>query len=288
MRRTDPGLTRQLILKIPARHVRLRAYNVERCGLFTGMRGKQLTGRCTLPRGTAAPTVSGRLATRSCASVPSIGIGIGIGREAHMRNSRIRRVASQVRRLRVIGLVAAVVLAAVTLAAPLAQAAAGPNNTNKDAHECLLNFNQMCWDVKDGNLKPGQLVYLYNKNKAQADGWATVNDIVTASWPFTIRRLDHEFQNDKVFQFKKVLHGILVGNQCLGEVGGRIQLKLCDAGTGYTLWVRAGNRLVNVERSDAINAPAYLYTLSLNNASPLHVGPARGYYRWALQQCCNL
>jgi hypothetical protein len=51
--------------------------------------------------------------------------------------------------------------------------------------------------------------------------------------------------------------------------------------------VRAGSRLVNVERSDAINAPAYLYTLSLNNASLLHVGPARGYYRWALQQCCN-
>jgi hypothetical protein len=77
------------------------------------------------------------------------------------------------------------------------------------------------------------------------------------------------------------------GRAGLGEVGGRIQLKLCNAGTGYTLWVRAGNRLVNVERSDAINAPAYLCTLSLNNASLLHVGPARGYYRWALQQCCN-
>jgi hypothetical protein len=240
-----------------------------------------------LPRGTAAPTFSDRLATRSRVSVRSVGIGIVDGREAHMRNSRIRRVASQARRLRVIGLVAAVVLAAVALAAPLAQAAARPDNTNKDAHECLLNNNKMCWDVKDGNLKPGELVYLYNKNKAQADGWATVNDFVSSSWPFTIRRLDHKFQNDKVFQFKKVLHGILIGGQCLGEVGGRIQLKLCNAGTGYTLWVRAGNRLVNVERSDAINAPAYLYTLSLNNASLLHVGPARGYYRWALQQCCN-
>jgi hypothetical protein len=55
-------------------------------------------------------------------------------------------------------------------------------------------------------------------------------------------------------------------------------------GTGLVATV---GRLVNVERSDAINVPAYLYTLSLNNASPLHVGPATGYYRWALQQCCN-
>jgi len=200
----------------------------------------------------------------------------------------MRRIARQAWRLRAIGLVAAVVLAAGALAAPLAQAAARPNSTNDDAHECLLHFNKMCWDVKDGNLRPGQLVYLYNKHKAQADGWATVNDFVQSNWPFTIRRLDHEFHGDKVFQFKKVLHGILLGGQCLGEFGGRIELKLCDAGTGYTLWVRAGNRLVNVERSDVNRAPAYLYTTSLNNASRLEVGPARGYYRWALQQCCNL
>ena len=86
-----------------------------------------------------------------------------------------------------IGLVAAVVLAAVALAAPLAQAVACPDNTNKDAHECLLNNNKMCWDVKDGNLKPGELVYLYNKNKAQADGWANGERFVSSKRPFTIR-----------------------------------------------------------------------------------------------------
>jgi hypothetical protein len=204
-----------------------------------------------------------------------------------MRKSTIRRVASQVSRLRVTGLAVAIVLAAGTLAAPLAHAATGPDNTNHDAHECLLNVAKMCWDVKDGNLKPGQQVYLYNKHQAQADGWATVYDVVQSNWPFTIHRLDRKFQGDKVFQFEKVILGILVGDQCFAEVGGNIKLKECNAGTGYTLWVRAGNRLVNVERSDAINAPAYLYTLSLNNASPLHVGPATGYYRWALQQCCN-
>ena len=114
--------------------------------------------------------------------------------------STIRRVASHVRRLRVTGLVAAIVLAAVALAAPLAHAATGPDNTNDDAHECLLNFNKMCWDVKDGNLRPGQQVYLYNKHQAQADGWATVYDVVQSNWPFTIQRLDHKFQGDKVFQ----------------------------------------------------------------------------------------
>jgi hypothetical protein len=167
--------------------------------------------------------------------------------------------------------------------------AAPDDSTNDGAHECLYNSRDYCLDLKDNHFAQHQPVWMYDKNHANALGWQTFfEEYVGSSEPFTTKSLDTKYKGDAVYILYKTGHGGLRSGYCLGETSGNVVLDNHCAGTYGDWWVKDGNDLINVLRSDYEGGTRELVTAYPTDDEPVKVGTSNGnYHQWDFKTCCS-
>ena len=159
--------------------------------------------------------------------------------------------------------------------------------SNYGVYECLYNDQTQCLDVKDNHFAQGQPIWMFSSSGGNALGWTTLTEgYVTNSWPFSNTSLDSKYKGDETYEFHKTTTTGLLSPYCLGESSGVVELdKNCGSTTG-TWWVKDGNELVNVLRSDYLGGTRVLMTSSTANDTIVEVGTVSGWYQWKVRTCC--
>jgi hypothetical protein len=157
---------------------------------------------------------------------------------------------------------------------------------------CLTNHAGSCVDVKDGNYTQNQPLWLFTLSGAQAAGFDIIGispgvcageqgNLCDGSWgPFTDHFWDAQFDGDSIMLF--AVSEPNTPTVCLGELGGSVQLRNC--GDNDTNWVRDGDRLINVERTDALDNPEYLSAATTADKASLTMQLiGTGWEQWTIK-----
>jgi hypothetical protein len=182
-------------------------------------------------------------------------------------------------------------LSATAFAAPASAAThsgADPRTTssNGGAWECLTSSGNYCLDLKDNHFAQHQPLWMQNKNSGNGLGFITQYEThVTSSSPFSIQSLNTKYNGDHIYILYKTELGV-ESPWCLGETSGNVVLDNQCAGTYGDWWVKDGNNLINVLRSDYEGGTRELVTAYPTNDEPVKVGTSNGnYHQWNFQEC---
>lgn len=156
---------------------------------------------------------------------------------------------------------------------------------------CLTNSSGFCVDIKDDVVQDGQPVWVFSVPGGNGIGWAQTLRIPGVCdgesscggsfQPFTDHALDSRYDGDPVNVFAVNNHRGL----CLGESGGNPVLRLnCTAPN--TLWVKAGNQFINVERTNIVGGVRELTARSNTDEADILLdapGTAGTWQQWSVR-----
>jgi hypothetical protein len=166
---------------------------------------------------------------------------------------------------------------------------------NYGSHICLTNHSSSCVDVKDNTYKNAQPLWLYDSSQAKGLGFSETdlypgvcdgdidNGCQAPVWtPFADHSWDTLYDGHTAAIFDTSGFSF-----CIGEFGGNVVLH-GNCGPAYpdTEWIKNGNNLINVERTNTLDQQAYLMASSTANGTLLQAsGLTGGWEQWT-ETCC--
>jgi hypothetical protein len=157
---------------------------------------------------------------------------------------------------------------------------------------CLTNHSSSCMDVKDNHYYFNQPLWLYDISQANAAGFSVVtmfpyvcdgenNSACQGKYrPFTDHVWDALYDGDDA----DIIYPTPFNDRCVGESGGSVILTGSCISAADTIWVADGNYLINVKRTNTLDAPAYLTAANTNNKTLLTTaGALVGWQQWSIR-----
>jgi hypothetical protein len=158
---------------------------------------------------------------------------------------------------------------------------------------CLTNHSGSCVDVQDDNYTLNQPLWLFTVSGANGAGFGEIDFTPGVCdgemthgcngqfFPFTDHDWDLIFDGDTTAVFDVSEPG---SNLCMGELGGAVKLRLFCSSSQADMWVEDGNHLINVERTNTIDAPAYLSAASTADKAALTASVlGDGWQQWTIK-----
>ncbi len=173
-----------------------------------------------------------------------------------------------------------------------------PANAADNGHQICLNDKRTeCVDVPDNSYVNGQSLWLYNQSNGHGLGFDEIFETpqgVCAGennsncngqyFPFTDHAFDIIYDGDDAIIFETTQLLAPPATFCIGELGGTVQLR-SNCGGLNSVWIRDGNYLINVERTNTLDAAAYLTSASASDKAPLTASEidASGWKTWRIE-----
>jgi hypothetical protein len=188
---------------------------------------------------------------------------------------------------------AAAAILPMTSNIPASAANAGPN-TDAGHHICLVNHRRTCLDIKNDKVKIGQPVIVHGASGASGLGWNPVPGAFPLGvcdgearcgakyWPFKKRALDKLYYKDMDYLFTPWINGMT--HLGLGQT--RNNVKIVDingSDDGFNdeaLWIRSGNRYINVACTNVMGKVCVLLATDVANGSAVVTQPESKTSGW--------
>lgn len=171
-----------------------------------------------------------------------------------------------------------------------------PASASDAGHQiCLNDMRTECVDVPDSSYVNGQALWLYNQTDGKGLGFDEIfkapqgvcagesnSNCNGQYFPFTDHTFDIIYDTDDAIIFETTQ--LAEPTFCVGELGGTVQLRSnCDGLN--SVWVRDGNYLINVERTNTLDAAAFLTSSSASDKATLtasEIGTS-GWKTWRIE-----